>query len=107
MSQPASRVLSRSCTDTQVTIIFPRTADISPNLVLPQRVSNYKNTLPHLSFTGCLSALVIVIVSIPYLVVLSVLRKCQLITLFFVYVVDISVAGELSFDCINIVRLTD
>jgi hypothetical protein len=40
MSQPAFLVLSRSCTDTQVSIIFFCTADIFPNLILPQRVRN-------------------------------------------------------------------
>lgn len=40
MSQPAFLVLSRSCTDTQVSVIFPCTADIFPNLILPQRVRN-------------------------------------------------------------------
>jgi len=40
MSQPAFLVLSRSCTDNQVSIILPCTADIFPNLILPQRVRN-------------------------------------------------------------------
>jgi len=40
MNQPASLALSRSCTDIQVSIIFPCTADIFPSLVLSQRVRN-------------------------------------------------------------------